>query len=160
MRRCLAGTCRNRPHVSRHRWSDCARLVAVGHWVAPQKPSREHRGTPEVPDISSTRQTRSAEVSRKGSGRASPGNDHVESRCCRIEATHPDRTPTCLRLSEPLDDDLTESLPDHSSLSRTRYRYGLDISTPSSMASSSRASLPGRSGARRSTPTPSRLRPI
>ena len=32
----------------------CARLVAVGHWVAPHKPSAEHRGTPVVPDVSST----------------------------------------------------------------------------------------------------------
>src|SRR5215211_4202642 len=32
-----------------------ARLVAVGHRVAPHKPSREHRGIPVVPDVSSTR---------------------------------------------------------------------------------------------------------
>jgi hypothetical protein len=33
----------------------CARLVAVGHRVAPHKPSHEHGGTPVVPDVSSTR---------------------------------------------------------------------------------------------------------
>jgi hypothetical protein len=51
-------SCRDMPEPSPRQPSPMVRLralVAVGHWVAPQKPSREHRGTPEVPDISSTR---------------------------------------------------------------------------------------------------------
>jgi len=74
--------------------------------------------------------------------------------------TNPANTPICVHLNESLGYDLTESLPDHSSLSRTRYRYGLDVSAASSMASSSSASLPGWSGNRTSTSMPRRMRPI
>ena len=83
-----------------------------------------------------------------------------ESRCCRIRATHPASTPICVRLNESLGYDLTESLPDYSSLSRTRYRYGLDISAASSMASASSASLPDWSENRTSMSMPPRLSPI
>src|SRR3954466_15498148 len=56
--------------------------------------------------------------------------------------------------------DLDEELPDHSSLTRIRKRYGLANFRRSSRRSSSSARRPGWSGAGSCTSTPPRSRPM